>query len=253
MEMGDVQEKSFQRIRAALTSDSVWLVFPQWNKTFYMECDASREGVGAVLSQEDEEGKLRPISFFSSRLNQAQKNYSASELEAWVIVAAARKWRKYLQAASSVEIRTDHNPLQWLRRQRDPRGKFARWLIELESMNYNIQYLRGKDNVLADHLSRFPGGMDEDVNDEPECFERFVYPVDIVFPSEEMGVRQSEDQVVICAKDQMLTRNMVTEGPLRNQVNLRVLNGLLYRGNQLVVPESMREVILASAHKRSHS
>ena len=213
---GYVQEKIFHRIRAALTSDSVCLVFPHWNKTFLMECDASREGVGAVLSQEFVEGKLRPISFFSSRFNKAQKNYSASEFEAWAIVAAARKWRKYLQAASSVEIRTDHNPLQWLRLQRGPRGKFARWLIELESINYNIQYLRGKDNVLADHLSDFLGRMD--VNDESECFERFVYSVDIVFPSEEMGVRQSEDPVVICAKDQMLTRNMVTEGPLRNQV-----------------------------------
>ena len=54
-----------------------------------------------------------------------------------------------------------------------------------------------------------------------------------------MGVKQSEDQVIRDAKNQMETCNMVTEGPLRNQVNLRVVNGLLYRGNQLLAPESM--------------
>ena len=102
----------------------------------------------------------RPISFFSSRLSKAQGNYSASELETWAIVAAARKWRKYLVAAPLVRIVTDHNPLQWLRKQSDPRGKFSRWIIELESFNYQIEYRRGKDNMAADHLSRFPGDMD---------------------------------------------------------------------------------------------
>ena len=161
---GGDQETSFQSLRSALVSESVCLRCPQWNRTFYVECDASKEGVGAVLSQDDNEGIRRPISFFSSRLNKSQINYSASELETWAIVAATRKWSKYLQAASAVEIWTDHNALQWLRGQKDPRGKFSRWLIELESIHYNIIYRKGKDNILADHLSRFPGQLDEDIN-----------------------------------------------------------------------------------------
>ena len=139
------------------------------------ECDASKEGVGAVPSQEDNEGIRSPISFFSSRLNKSQRNYSASELETWAIVAATRKWRKYLQVASAVEIRTDHNALQWLRRQEDLKGKFSRWLIELESISYNIMYRKGKDNIVAEPLKSFPGQLDEDINEESECFERFAH------------------------------------------------------------------------------
>ena len=250
---GDGQETSFQSLRSALVSESVCLRFPQWNRTFYVECDASKEGVGAVLSQDDNEGIRRPISFFSSRLNKSQINYSASELETWAIVAATRKWRKYLQAASAVEIWTDHNALQWLRRQKDPRGKFSRWLIELQSINYNIIYRKGKDNILADHLSRFPGQLDEDINEERECFERFLYPIDNICPSDEMALKQSEDPVIANAKYQLAAQKLVTDGPLKNQSNLRIVGDRLYRGRQFVVPESMREPILSSAHKRSHA
>ena len=182
----------------------------------------------------------RPISFFSSRLNKSQRNYSTSELETWAIVAATRKWRKYLQAASVVEIWTDHNALQWLRRQKDPRGKFTRWLIELETISYNIMYRKGKDNVVADHLSRFPGQFDEDINEESECFERFLYPIDNIGPSDEMALKQSADPVIANAKYQLAAQKLVIDGPLKNQSNLRIVGDRLYRGCQFVVPESMR-------------
>ena len=48
---------------------------------------------------------------------------------------------------------------------------------------------------MADHLSRFPGQLDEDINDESECFERFLYPIDNIGPSEEMALKQSEDRL----------------------------------------------------------
>ena len=84
------------------------------------------------MAQRDNEGRLRPISFFSCQLNESQKCYSAGEREAWAIVAATRICRKYLDAAPGITILSDHNPLVRMRHQRDPRGKFARWLIELE-------------------------------------------------------------------------------------------------------------------------
>ena len=51
-------------------------------------------------------------------------------------------------------LKSDHNPLVHLRNQKDPRGKFARWIAELEEYEYSIQYILGKENVKADALSR---------------------------------------------------------------------------------------------------
>ena len=103
---------------------------------------ASDSAVGGVLSQEDHSWKLRPISFFSSILNESQRKYSVGEKEAWAIVAASRKISKYLQAGGLVNISSDQNPLVWLRQKRDPRGKFARWLLELEELNYVVKHRR---------------------------------------------------------------------------------------------------------------
>ena len=65
----------------------------------------------------------------------------------------------------------------WLRQQRDPRNKYARWILEFEPINYEIRYRRGHDNGAADYLSRIPGNMDEAVSDEGS-FERCVYVLD---------------------------------------------------------------------------
>ena len=106
-----------------------------------LQVDASLVAVGGVLSQEGggASRRLRPIAFFSSGLTPAQKNYSAGELECWALIAASRKFRKYLQAAPSIRFISDHNPLVWLRQQKDPRGKFARWIQELEMFNYRVE------------------------------------------------------------------------------------------------------------------
>lgn len=136
-------ETSFVSLKNLLTREFRILAFPRWEQAFYLETDASGTGIGAILSQMDAEGRRRPIQFYSAGLNQAQKKYAAGELEAWGIIAAVRKWRTYLRAARKVIILTDHNPLKWLRRQKDPRNKFARWILELESYDYQIEYRDG--------------------------------------------------------------------------------------------------------------
>ena len=103
------------------------MAYPDWGKEFCVEADGSAQGVAAVLSQMDEHTRnLRPIAYFSSSLNPTQRNYSATQLEAWALVSAARKWSVYLKAASRVIFITDHHPLQWLRSQKDPRYTYAR-------------------------------------------------------------------------------------------------------------------------------
>ena len=125
---GSTEEKAFQRLKDRLTKPPLILAFPNWNSELALQVDASRTAVGGILSQADVTRLLKPIAYFSSGLTSSQKNYSAGELECWALIAASRKFRKYLQAAPSVRFISDHNPLVWLRRQKDPRGKFACWI-----------------------------------------------------------------------------------------------------------------------------
>ena len=66
---------------------------------------------------------------------------------------AVRHWQVYL-AGRRFTLNSDHNPLVYMRDQKDPRGKFARWILELEEYNYTVKYVKGVDNVKADALSR---------------------------------------------------------------------------------------------------
>ena len=170
-------ERSYQRLCHALTKIPVVLAYPDWSKPFHLEVDASDNAIGGMLAQEGRNGKLQPISFFYSTLNGAQRKYSVCEKEAWAMVVASRKLSKYLYAAERVIISSDHNTLLWLRQKRDPRGKFARWLLELEGLNYVVKYRRGSENLAADYFSRSANNYDTEVDDEAESLERHIYSV----------------------------------------------------------------------------
>ena len=100
--------------------------------------------------------RVRPLAYLSPKLKKTQRNYSATELEAWAVVTTCRKFRKYLEAADRVVVISDHNSLQWIRSQQDPRGKFSRWIMELESLRYQVRFRKGSANGVADYLSLAP-------------------------------------------------------------------------------------------------
>ena len=78
----DECDVAFCCLRNKLVREPVLLAFPDWNKNFVVEADASSSAVAAVLSQRDEStGHLRPIEYFSSSLTRSQRNYSAGQLE----------------------------------------------------------------------------------------------------------------------------------------------------------------------------
>ena len=160
-------QEAFQTLCRRLAHEPVVLAHPKWDSPFFVEADASSVGVAAVLSQEDPRtGILRPISYFSTTLNGSQRRYSAGQREAWALVSATRKWYDYLRAATHVYLITDHNPLVWMKKQKDPRNTFARWIMELEDLDYEVVYRKGSDNTVADTLSRGTNFYDEEVNCE---------------------------------------------------------------------------------------
>ena len=97
--------------------------------------------------------------------------YSAGQRETWAIVAAKRKWHDYLKGDTRTIVLTDHNPLSWFRRHPDFRHTFERLIMELEDLDCQVRYRRGRDNCVADCLRR-PSSVESEtdydnwVNDE---------------------------------------------------------------------------------------
>ena len=150
---GDTEETAFRTLKNALTTAPV-LACPDFRRPFTLQTDASTVGLGAVLTQEFDEGE-RVIAYASRTLNPAERNYSATELECLAVVWGIRRMRDYLEGYRFYVI-TDHQSLKWLRRLESPSGRLSRWLCELQQYDFEIQYRRGSLNHVADALSRQP-------------------------------------------------------------------------------------------------
>ena len=155
-EWGPSQQTAFTQLRHSVTSAPV-LRLPAWDRPFTLVTDCSATAAGAVLMQPGDDGKLSPISYWSTTLKGAELRYSARDLEAFALVKATTHYRYYLWGAPfKVRMLTDHRSLQFLRGQRDVQGRLARWQDILSEFDYDIQYYPGKLNVVADCLSRYP-------------------------------------------------------------------------------------------------
>lgn len=246
----DECEKSFQELKHALSSEPV-LAFPNTNKPFIVDVDASNLAVGGVLSQIDDNGDSHPIAFFSTALVQSQKNWAATTKEAYALIAAIRHWHVYL-AGSKFVINSDHNPLTRLRNTHDPRGKISRWISELEEYEYTIQYVRGSDNVRADALSRNRAASN---THPPSDFEDKIYSLftdNTNFPSQ-LQEEQSRDIPIRDAMEAVNDNGNISTGKLKRvQKQLRVENGVLTKSGRPVVPASLRKVIVSTFHHVAH-
>ncbi len=142
--------QAFQHIKSALSSSPV-LAFPLPDKPFTVVSDASLEhGFGAVLLQQHPDG-LKPISFFSRALKEHEKNYSAFLLEMAGICHAIEYWHVYLYGGKFT-VKCDHKPLEKLS------TVHKRTLNRLQQLmneySFHLVYISGKENVVADALSR---------------------------------------------------------------------------------------------------
>jgi RNase H-like domain found in reverse transcriptase/Reverse transcriptase (RNA-dependent DNA polymerase)/Integrase zinc binding domain/Integrase core domain len=147
-------DAAFKDIRGQLIAAPI-LSCPNFDLPFQVQTDASGVGLGAVLFQlvGDEE---KVVAYASRSLTQAERKFSATELECLAVLWTVEKWRPYLEGRKFT-VHTDHASLLWLHNLKDPHGRLARWALRLQQYDFNVVHRKGRENIVADFLSRIPG------------------------------------------------------------------------------------------------
>ena len=146
-----LQHESFSTLKRSLCEAPI-LAYPDFDRPFILQTDASNVGLGAVLAQVDHTGCERVIAYASCTLSKRERNYSAMEKEALAIVFAVKHFRFYLLGRSFC-IATDNSALRWLHSM-EPKGRIARWIMDLQEFEFTIKHRSGDCNSNADALSR---------------------------------------------------------------------------------------------------
>ncbi|KAJ9545164.1 hypothetical protein OSB04_024871 [Centaurea solstitialis] len=144
---GEKQEEEFQLLKHKLCNAPI-LALPEGTDNFVVYCDASHQGLGCVLMQNE-----KVIAYASRQLKVHEKNYTTHDLELGAVVFALKIWRHYLYGTKCT-IFTDHKSLHHILDQKMLNMRQRRWVELLSDYDCEIKYHPGKANVVADALSR---------------------------------------------------------------------------------------------------
>jgi hypothetical protein len=177
-----------------------------WDRQFILTTDFSLTALGAVLSQIDTETGLEyPVAYASRVLTPAETRYAPTEGEMLALTWGIEKFKYYLVGRKFV-VHTDHHALQWLNTARYSNSKVERWALKLQEMQFEVQYKRGIDNAVADHLSRSVAvNFAQVLCCKPDNFDAQLTQVLVAVPAAERAMswpeqagRQAELDAVAC-------------------------------------------------------
>jgi hypothetical protein len=198
------------------------LQLPNFGKIFEIECDASGVGIGGVLMQEG-----KPVAYFREKLSGLVLNYSTYDKELYALVRTLETWQHYLWPKEFV-IHSNHESLKHLRTQNKLNRRHAKWAEFIESFSYVIKHKKGKDNIIADALSRRYAMLSQ-----LDCR---------IFGLETIKEQYAND---VKFRDVM---EHCKEGHTWNKYMLQ--DGFLFRANRLCIPVgSVRLLLLQEAHE----
>jgi len=185
---------------------------PNFNKTFYLQMDTSKYGVGAVLSQEGEAKqstprKQHPIAFYSATFSPMEQNYDTYDLEFLGVLKSIKHWRPYLiWTKEPFIIKTNHKSLTYWKSPQKLTGRMAQWHEKLQDYNFKILHIPGKNNTLADALSR-PSSDKQEVEDKQ---------LSLILPETFLNIANADStdslETLLCDKQRQYVTWLTTEG-----------------------------------------
>ncbi|KAK3098150.1 hypothetical protein FSP39_016659 [Pinctada imbricata] len=243
-------DQAFRDVKNALTSTDVLRYFDA-SKPLTLSVDASQQGLGAAVIQNH-----GVVAYASRALTPAEQRYAQIEKEMLAVVFGCERFHKLIYGKSDVTIESDHKPLESIMKKpiHSAPMRIQKMMLKLQPYEFTLIHVKGKDLGLADCLSRLPlpetcQSMDDEV---------MVFPVETLTSS-------SHDVIVEATKrdDQLqLLKRVISDGwpDKRSAVPLEVLpfwdvrdelstyNGVIYRGERVVIPSELRATTLKTIH-----
>jgi len=146
-------ERDFEKIKQAM-ANLLLLRHPDYDAAFHISCDASDVAMGAVLFQKKNAATII-IAVASQKFKLYEKRYSVHKKELRAIVYGLSKFRNYIWCSPhQVTLYTDHKALQNLYTAKELPRTYNGWLSIISDFNLRVSHVPGKDNTLADALSR---------------------------------------------------------------------------------------------------
>lgn len=150
---GHEQQHAFDRLKHLMVSAPILKVYDPL-RPLVLCADASDYAFGSVLMQEYD-GVLHPVCYYSRKFTAAEVNYPVHDREFLAIIDSIKTWMHYVEGVA-LTIKSDHKSLRHFWQQTTLSKRQIRWLDAIQHLDLHIEYIPGKDNVLADALSRRP-------------------------------------------------------------------------------------------------
>ena len=204
--------EAFDHLKAACLQAPI-LAFPDFDKPFLLETDASGKGLGAVLSQKQADGRYHPITYASHVMNETEQRYHSNKQEflalKWVVTEQFHEYLSpYGKNRNEFVVCTNNSPLTYIFSSANLDAAGQHWVAHLTSYNFSLEYQKGKDNSVADHLSWMNECLPEE--EVQEYLNKIPYPGvkdvlnNAITPIEEraeQGVQLSSDCPDVCQEE----------------------------------------------------
>ena len=248
----DKTRSDYNLVKQAMICSDVLVGFDSKLQTI-VTTDASGVGLGAYLSQIQNDGSERIVAFASKSLSDTESAYSTLELEALSCVWAIERWHTYLWGRKFL-LRTDHNPLTSLlgaTLTKRAGHRVARWRSRLKVYNFDVKHVKGVDNVIADTMSRLPVGDKTPVSDDDTEVVAIVSgAIDFSEFTEKCKSDALIQELIRVIKAHWRTKSDIldhTYYKLKDEFSIQ--GDLVLRDDRVVVPEAMQSKVISLGHE----
>ena len=261
----NAQDNAFTKAKQLISSAPV-LAYYDLHKPVVLQTDASDYALGGALLQPNDNGKLQPVAFTSSSMSTTEQRYSQIEKECLAICNCFQKFDQWLYGKADIVVHTDHQPLETIIKKplNKAPARLQRMLMKLQRYRFHLTYKRGATLHLADTLSR--AALPQPTSARVTHFDVFRMELESeqnrrnprLEESTENHLReQTSKDVTLAALYKVIVHGWpedksVLSESLRPYWNYRdelsVKNGIIYKGTQVMVPQSMHKEMLRKIH-----